>query len=424
MGAGAGKKERLVKAWVRAPARGTGEIIPIFSHQSSGAADSECLDDLLQEYRPTIDDIKEYSHSYVEGKEDEPAFKPLVGEEANLIGQVLCLAAGLHYMVSGRSGSGKTALVDKVLGLIPAGMVYKIGLASDLALYRDTENLNRARILYVTELQKAYQRRNSPLVEILKDITEGKPAERRRLDSRGEVLKDIITAGKMAVMTCASENKYMEQEDIELKRRLFHFHTDESPEQIERINTFYTLLRSPDHLAPRCSSRKYKLLSTHLQEAMHRQFIFTDPFFTSIGKIIPPVPKSPSYAAYYYALVNASAKFHFRERLIEGEKMHISLHDHYLAYSLYYSSLLETLRELNPGLRDQKLIEKAAAPPEWGLWWREGCRVMQRTVSSPESYSRWKALHYNSEDGIREDTIRLIHPKTGEVQVIHHENKG
>jgi len=404
------------------PTRTTGKIVPLFSPSRTYSAgslssSSRSLDDLMAGYKPTIDEVKEYAGSYVEGKEQEASFRPIVGEETNVISQVWCIVAGLHYMVRGKSGSGKTALVDKVLGLIPTEMIYKIGLASELALYRDTENLNRAKILYITEIQKAYQKNNSPIIELLKDVTEGKRSERRRLNTRGQVSLDIVTEGKMAVVTGASENKYMEHEDSELKRRLLHFHTDESQEQIKKINKFYTQLRSPSRSVPTYSSQRYELLSTHIQRTMAQQFTFDDPFFTCVEQIIPSVPKSPSYQGYYYAFINASAKFHCRDRLVRGKKLYISLQDHYLAYSLYHSSLLETLRELNPGSREQELIEKASSPPDWNTWWQAGCTVMKEVASSHNNlYQEWKELHLQGGND-----ISLAHPKTGEIQEVHHD---
>jgi len=406
--------------------RTTGKIVPIFSPSrkySTGSLSSlpRSLDDLMAGYKPTINEVKDYAGSYVEGKEQEASFRPIVGEETNAISQVLCIVAGLHYMVRGKSGSGKTALVDKALGLIPTEMIYKIGLASELALYRDTENLNRAKILYITEIQKAYQKNNSPIIELLKDVTEGKRSERRRLNTRGQVSLDIVTEGKMAVVTGASENKYMEHEDSELKRRLLHFRTDESQEQIERINKFYTQLRSPHRSIPIYSSQRYELLSTYLQQTRAQQFTFDDPFFACVDQIIPSVPKSTSYQGYYCALINASTKFHCRDRLIQGKKLYVSLHDHFLAYSLYHSSLLETLRELNPGSREQELIEKGSSPPDWNRWWQAGCIVMKEIASSSLSpshnnlYQEWKELHLQGGTA-----ICLSHPKTGEIQEVHH----
>lgn len=405
-------------------------VVPIFSlslipskipsriySPGSSSPPPHSLDDLMVGYKPTIDEVKEYARSYLEEREQEPQFKPIVGEEANIIGQVLCIVAGLHYMIRGKSGSGKTALVDKVLGLIPSALVYKVGLVSELALFRDTENINRAKILYIPEIQKAYQKHNSPTVELLKDITEGKRSERRRLNTRGKVSLDIVTEGKMAVVTGASENKYMEHEDIELKRRLLHFYTDESQEQIENINKFYTQLRNPNRSIPRYSTQKYDLLSAHIQQALARQFTFDDPFFTCVEQIIPAVPKSPSYQQYYYALINASAKFHFRDRLIQGKKLYISLHDHFLAYSLYHSSLLETLRELNPGSGEQELIEKSSSPPDWNSWWQQGCLTMKEATAPGQNlYEEWKELHLQGGN-----SIFLSHPKTGEIKEAHHD---
>ncbi len=392
------------------------KVIPISSARqisSSRSWEELSLDHLLQDYRATIDEVKEYARSFVEGKESEPLLKPIIGEEANILGQVFCIVAGRHYMVRGKSGSGKTAVVDKVVGLLPAKMIYKIGLSSELALYRDLENINNAKILYVTEIQKAYQKSNSPVVELLKDITEGKRSERRRLNTRGKVLMDVVTAGKMAIVTGASENRYMENEDQELKRRLLHFYTDDSPEQIEKINLFYTQLRSPARVLPLYPFQRYELLSAHIQRARIQQFAFEDPFYACVQEIIPSVSKSSSYLEYYYTLINAGAQFHFRDRLVQGKKLYLSLHDHHLAHALFHSPLLQILREFNPNQRDLELIEQSASPPDWEQWWAQGGTVMKE-VSTP-LYEQWKESHLHGGK-----SITFAHPVTGKLIEVPH----
>ncbi len=348
---------------------------------------------------PDLLKIINYARSYVESEEKSPKLKPIIGELPNLIGQVLCLVAGLPYVVRGGTGSGKTLTTDKVLALLPAEEIYVASESTESAFYRDCHNINGARILYAPEIQKAVS--NKMVREMVKNLTEGKTAGRRRVDWWGNVQMDQINSGIIFVATCALENDYMKKEDKELKRRILNFYTDESEEHIKEANQYQASQRGPSRVRNVLRRKDYRQLAEHVRSCMDKRFDFVDPFESFLGEIIPGTPKSIGYKEHYFNLLDACAKFHHPCLVIEGNKLYLSLEDHFIVYSLYHRSFCQTLAEFDSEPKWQRLIEEAQRPVNWQEWWEKGCRAMAETDKSPAQplYLRWREMQL-SEEGL------------------------
>ncbi len=381
---------------------------------SSGMKFRGLPEKVLSDYLPRVADIREYARSYVQGQEHDSQFRPIVGEEANIMGQVFCLIVGRHYMVRGGSGSGKTIMVDKVLGLLPEQQIYRAGLSSEVALYRDAPAINQARVIYIPEIQKVMSKKMSPAKELIKDLTENKSSERRRAHSNGQVVTDSITKGKIIVLTGAVENSYMDNEDVELKRRVVHFSTDESEEQIRKINDFYAQQQGPVYVREVFSAERFTALSSHVQQCLDFSFEYIDPFSYSLRQIIPDVSKSAALSQDYYNLLRACAKFHYKERLIDGNKLYLSLQDHHLVHSLYHPAFLNTLRTFNKESLGQEKIALAATSPSWPQWWEQACRIMEQGDQSEgkKLSTQWK------EKQLRDNCLYVTNPCTDELLIL------
>jgi ABC-type glutathione transport system ATPase component len=90
--------------------------------------------------------------------------KGVVGEEGLAVAITLALINKASFGVEGYSGSGKTFITDKLIELVE-DKVYTIGLSSKLAIFSDLMRMNTKQIIYIPELQKAMQDRNSAIIE-------------------------------------------------------------------------------------------------------------------------------------------------------------------------------------------------------------------------------------------------------------------
>lgn len=322
--------------------------------------------------------------------------KGVVGEENLAVATTLALINKSPFGVEGYSGSGKTYITDKLIELI-SDKVYKVGLSSNQAIFRESERINEKEIIYIPELQKAMKKKDSPIIEVIKDLTEGQDSTRIVTKNGGNgTVEYKIKKGICIVYTLALENKF--KKDPETSRRFIRFRTDSSPEHIDEIHDDKARRRYNISTSEQDKEDLELRLKTHLNNCMQLDDTkIIDPFSDYISSLIPRTQKSIGYVDHYYSLLDASAKFHADQRnqfRVEGQRyLLINLEDHYIVFQVYFNEFIKTLKEfsqqnepLKQGSLRNEMQEKEIAEleyfekmqqPDWYLCFREGVEVMQ-----------------------------------------------
>jgi len=323
----------------------------------------------------------------------------VIGEEKNAICIYLATANNSSFGVEGPSGSGKTFLVDRLIDLIPDNDLYKIDLSSKMAVFYDAEYVNGRGILYFPELQKAMNDKKSPIIEVIKNLTEGKSVKRivTNNNKTGNQLYQI-TKGKMVIYTLAFENDF--KKDDETSRRFMRFNTDGSKTHFEDIQNYKAQRRSSiDSLTLDVESMKSQL-SEHLYDVRKlKDTLVIDPFAQYLNEFVPQTQKSIGYVDHYYHLIDACVKFNHKNRTklsINGKDMIIAdLEDHFQVYNLYYDEFVKSIEELDKSLEEQSAatddsvrvdtsiqITGSKNTPDWQKCFKNGINVLSDTLNS------------------------------------------
>jgi len=309
----------------------------------------------------------------------------VVGEQSLVCAITLAAINGSSFGVEGFSGSGKTFVTDKLVdGLLPD--VYKIGQSSNLAIFNDVEKINESRFIYIPELQKAMQQRNAPIIEVIKDLTEGKDANRivTKRGKNGGVEEYSIRKGVSIIYTLAVENHF--KKDEESSRRLIRFRTDSSPEHLDEIHDQKAKKRYTLGHSKKAATTLQNRLREHVQECLDMKDVnIIDPFADYFAELIPKTQKSVGYVDHYYSLLDGCAKFHFNERTrfeIDGEVyLVVNLEDHYNVFQMYFKEFVQTLKDLATDEEGTHLEDFEVKEPNWRRFFEEGYKVM---TESPE----------------------------------------
>ncbi len=317
----------------------------------------------------------------------------VVGEENLLATMTLALIGRCPLGVEGYSGSGKTFITRKLLELVPE-RVYKIGLSSNLAVFYDQDRINQKEILFIPELQKAMKKKDSPIVEVIKDLTEGADATRVVTDKeRRDVARYKINKGRTVIYTLALENDF--KKDVETGRRFLRVQTDSSPEHLEDI----LRQKSEQRYLPRKEEKEQRRLQykvkQHINSCLDLDVRTIDPFAGYISSIMPRTQKAASYIDHYYSLLDACGKFHHQERirvtLKDGDYILLGLDDHIQVHQAYYSQFLNSLGDLHA---DGKLPVRQ---PDWDECLQAGMDIVEEAAvlevlreSCPQQVSLWK----------------------------------
>ncbi len=383
-------KEEIVRS---VPSRG--KVLSLESKIGRSYRKTFPVPEKVSKYISFLGEVVKYARALVEGHEQDNRFKPVIDEDANMLRQVLCLVGNVHYMLKGSSGSGKTHLVDKILTLVPEEEVYRAGLSSEVAHFRNAKNVNGASIIYIPEIQKLVNsRKNSPVREMVKDLAENKSSQRSRVTPQGEVATDLIRSGKMIITTAALEGQYLGEEDRELKRRLIYLNTNESREHLQKVNDYKANSRLRGREEFSFSELDYNRLKEQIQDYRNRDFEVVDPFSLCLRELIPDVPKSVGYSEHYFKLLDACAKFHYPQRTVVGKRLYLALEDHFVVHSLFYDSFFKTMGELSGP--EEAVAEELFNPisVDWSQWWEKGAEIMQ---NDPQVYSSWKEAQMSKE---------------------------
>ncbi len=308
----------------------------------------------------------------------------VVEEESLCCAITLAAINGSSFGVEGYSGSGKTFIVDKLVRLLPD--VYTVQQSSDQAIFRVAEQLNSSRFVYIPELQKAMQNKKAPIIEVIKDLTEGKDANKIVTAKDGSgVVEYSIKSGITIIYTLAVENQF--KKDDESSRRLIRFMTDASPDHLEAIHRSkaqgrYTLGMDEDTRA-----QHEARIREHLEDCIGlRDVHVIDPFADYIAELVPKTQKSVSYVDHYYRLIDASTRFHFNQRMstsVNGKTyLFAALEDHFHVYGMYFTAFVETLRELMQA--EEQAALDAIRHMNWEDCFASGERVMR---TSPQLHA-------------------------------------
>ncbi|MCC7574093.1 hypothetical protein KO361_00675 [Candidatus Woesearchaeota archaeon] len=269
----------------------------------------------------------------------------VVGEESLCLKIFLAASNNLSFGVEGFSGSGKTFVVDKLIDLFDVNDLYRLDLSSKMAVFYDSKNINGFRTIYIPELQKALQDTKSPIVEVVKNLTEGKDVKRVVTDYKNKGSKVFnITKGKSVIYTLASENYF--KKDEELNRRFLRFKTNSSEEHLDDVLNSKSLKRQDFSFFEDVDSLKSKL-KNYFGFLRNLDVKIFDPYCSYLSDFLPRTQKSVGYVDHYFSLVDAVTRFNFKDRFLfkYGDKDVVvsELEDHFVVHKLYYSEFLDTL---------------------------------------------------------------------------------
>jgi len=236
------------------------------------------------------------------------------GEEKNILTVFAALTTRMKFGIASTSGAGKTKLLDTMFELVDSSWIKKIGLSSDTAAFYDQwENI---KFLYIPELQKAIGESKLSLVEMMKDLGEGKDSKRlvTKADRTGVETK-TIPKDIGVVYTRAYENMHYGKggTDTELARRFPEINLDITPKhvhEIEKLNAEWEFL--PERFSEFTEEEVFSL-----QERIRRIIVadsrellpIANPFATYLVETLPSYgTTSPSYKIQYHKFAKAFAK--------------------------------------------------------------------------------------------------------------------
>ena len=324
----------------------------------------------------TIDDLLNYYKH-----------KGVIGEEKNLYLQTLSALNGISFGIEGLSGSGKTFLTDKLMELIPEDYVYIVGLSSNLAILNDSETINQKKFIYIPEIQKAMGKKDSPIVEIIKDLTEGKDAMRLVTKKNGDVLENRIKSGITVIYTLASESYF--KKDIETSRRFLRLYTDHSKEHIDKVleHKANSRISNYENEVSFCEHN----LKQHIKNCIDLDNMnYIDPFAPAVRDYIPSTPKTVSYVDHFYKLLNASAKFNHERRIIEDGNIFLNLEDYVSVFGAYYDNFCNIVYDIDENSQNQIVSEI-----DWDFCLDSASEIISDKY--PSIYGDWKKIqgeHY------------------------------
>jgi hypothetical protein len=292
--------------------------------------------DLPKPYTPHTKDLLDFSQTC-----------GLVEEKENFILLALSAINKISCGVESVSGSGKSVLTDILMELIPKEKVYNMGLSSNTATMYDYKALNQSDIVYIEELQKAMNSSNPIVVELLKNMTEGKELTRKVYDAVSkEVIQHKIKGNLGVVYSLALENK--QKKDEELHRRVITFMTDISQDQNRRVVKYIGKTRFNRKRLKIQSSQTTRDLKAHINVVMDlANNKVENPFAEYVAEQVPvPFTIVRSYVGHYFNLVDGSTKFYFKERMKEGDNFVSSIQDVFNIHTLYGKIFNQKIHQL------------------------------------------------------------------------------
>jgi len=331
----------------------------------------------------------------------------VVGEEN--LGPLLTIsiANGMHVLLEGESGTGKTFLMNKVLSLFPQNDIYKLGLTSGQAIWHDAEKINGKKLVYIPEMQKAMSGRSGKqlsVIEFVKNLTEGQDATRIVTNgSKDGVNEYKIISDKTIISTIALENDF--KYDRETQRRFLILQTDNSKEHIDDI--INRKLEDKINLNVDDGIVEIeKTLADRIQKVQQRDNTYVlNPFAKYLKQVFPVTEKVQSYLDHYLNLFESFGKFFAEER--ETFKLEnkyfvlLNLEDIYNVVSMYNDHFIRTMNSFSEN-------EITPNSPDWNECLIDGLKIadelsityQSRKINIKDNFSKaidsWKEKHSKS----------------------------
>lgn len=298
----------------------------------------------------------------------------LVGEDRTCLIQTLLAIRKQSFGIEALSGAGKSATLDLLANhkkygdnvLLPQGSVYILQLSSKTAHMYDAKVINRAKLIYIEELQKAGN--SLEMTEFLKNLSEGKDVTRSVRDqAHRQNITQTIKKGKGIMYTLALENSY--SNDAEMKRRFIVLNTNVSREQTINVVKRKAKERFAKDRLKILPDEKIALIKSHVADCLFEdeKIIYENPFSEFIGDLLPvPDQKIRSFSDHYFNLIEASTLFHKkgRAKFNTGEvrlKKHIivNLEDIAIVHQLYSEQFMRDVHSIPVmGLEILKVFDK------------------------------------------------------------------
>lgn len=380
------EEEEIVKPVIIKPEKNVSLEDKIKENDVASNENSVSLPENIQEEQSVSKPAYEEKSAFVFNKKEESAKKSLpviapslkgivdyykrrgvVGEEDLAVSITLAAANNISFGVEGFSGSGKTFLVDRLMDLLPEEDVYRVDLSSKMAVFYDAESINNKSIIYIPELQKAMQDKKSPIIEVIKNLTEGKDVKRIVTNgSRDGSEEYTINKGKSVIYTLALENYF--KKDEESSRRLMRLQTDSSKEHLEEIHNFKANKRLNLDLDEIYTKNLELSLKNHINFIRKdlKDVRVVDPFAVYMQRAVPKTQKSVGYVDHFYNLVDACVKFHYDSREKFGfngaDFVIANLEDNYNIFNLYFDQFRRTIKDFADRTEDDN--ERKAALQE------------------------------------------------------------
>ncbi len=268
----------------------------------------------------------------------------LIGEERLALVETLAAIHQIPLGVESLSGSGKSKSVDILMKMLPESAVYVVGLQSPKAMHYDSINVNKTKIIYIPELQKAMNSRDPFIIDVVKDLFEKKDSDFTSLDPSRKVRKRTIKGDKGIIFTLAVENAY--KYDTETARRFMREYTDPSKEQTKRVIAGKTLMKRHPVLAGEFAmdpTTRTELLS-HVAACLEiSDKKYEIPFADYLQAFIPLTLKARSYDDYYFGMIEAVSHFHYSDRLSSEGITYVELSDAYAVHELAWHQFCKSL---------------------------------------------------------------------------------
>ncbi len=212
----------------------------------------------------------------------------IVGEEENLVRLYLCcisykLEKCLGVILKGATSSGKTTLIKAVIKLMPPGIVSMVTSQSEQALNYWTDISHR--IIVITE-EKPPEDTFWEVMSAWRQLIEDDEITRVIVDNNEKDIekkrKEIKVKGPIVYLSSTTQAQLHEENE----NRLFMFHTDDTPEHVEKI--IHEVIHSDDEV----DSEQSKFIIKKHQRAIE----LLQPY--SFSKIKIPYRNQISFNAY------------------------------------------------------------------------------------------------------------------------------
>jgi len=271
----------------------------------------------------------------------------LVEEKDNAILLTLATLRKISAGVVSLSGSGKSVLTDILMLLLPRHRVYNLGLTSNTATMYDFEAVNNSDIIYVEELQKALNSSNPIMIELIKNITEGKDISRKVFDANTRLNKNYKIKGDLGIVfALALENRV--KKDDELDRRVISLMTDISQDQNRKVLQYIGKSRFKRERLRTQTDKTAKELKDHVNVVLDlAKTRIENPFAEYIMKEVPvPFVKVRSHVKHYLNLIDASTTFYFKDRIKKDDFYFTNIQDVYTIHKLYGATMNRNIHNL------------------------------------------------------------------------------